>query len=102
MAACTEAAKSGKNRVLRLESLAISVAAAVLRPGKRKIEIVALRQGPRQVEGLGVAPLSRTLNLDPPGVAQAEQFGDLVKGLARRVVEGRAQQMISRQKRCTS
>ena len=73
-------------------------ATAVLSPEKREVVAVrrpVLRQGEPagEADRLRVAVGGDAVDLRPAGVGQAEQAGDLVEGLARRVVDGLAEQL---------
>ena len=54
-----------------------------------------MQQRARQLVGRVVAKLGQPRQCRPAGVAQAEQLGGLVEGLAGRVVDGFAQQLVA-------
>ena len=53
---------------------------------------LAVRQAAREHEGVAVALSGGAVNRGATRVVQAEQSGDLVVGLARGIVKGRAEQ----------
>ena len=65
-----------------------------LQAGEREVEIAAVQQGPGQRIGFRVAVVGQPGQGRPAGVAQAQQLGTLVEGLAGRVVDGLAQQRV--------
>ena len=60
--------------------------------GKREIEVAAVQQRARQLEGLRITLSRQLCQCRSAGVTQAEHLGGLVEGLAGRVVDGLAQQ----------
>ena len=62
-----------------------------LQAGEREIRLRAAEHGPRQVEALGIAAAGLALDLRPARIAEAEELGDLVEGLADGVVDGGAE-----------
>ena len=68
-----------------------SMRKAVFRPGQREVRLRAAEHGPRQVEALRIAAAGLALDLRPARIAEAEELGDLVEGLADGVVDGRAE-----------
>ena len=62
-----------------------------LEAGQREVRLRAAEHGPRQVEALRIAAAGLALDLRPARIAEAEELGDLVEGLADGVVDGRAE-----------
>jgi hypothetical protein len=62
-----------------------------LQARKRKVEVAAVQQRPRQLERGRVALLRQPRQGRPARVAEAHQLGGFVEGLARGVVDGLAQ-----------
>ena len=56
-----------------------------------EVETLSAQQGAGQGKGAGVAAFRQLLEGRAAGIGQAERLGDLVEGLARRVVDGGAQ-----------
>ncbi len=61
-----------------------------LQPREREVEAFAAQQGPRQGEPRAVAAFGQLFQRRAAGIGQAQGLGDLVEGLAGRVVDGRA------------
>ena len=64
-----------------------------LEPGQREMRLGASEHRPRQLDR-GPAARGVPLNLRPAGIAQAQQLGRLVEGLAERIVERRAEPLV--------
>jgi hypothetical protein len=54
-----------------------------------------VHQRPRQLEGLGIAPRGQPRQRRPAGIAKAQRLRALVERLARRIVHGFAEQLVS-------
>jgi hypothetical protein len=65
-----------------------------LQSRQRKIRLRAAVHRPRQREARGLAALGLLLDLRPARIAEAEQLGGLVEGLADGVVDGGAEQRV--------
>ena len=65
-----------------------------LQPGEGKIQVTAVQQRARQGECSRVALLRQARQRRPARITQAHELGRFVKGLARRVVNGLAQQRV--------
>jgi len=63
-------------------------------PGERKIQVAAVQQRPREVEGGGITERRQAGQRWSAGIAQPHQLGRLVEGFAGRVVDGFAQQFV--------
>ncbi|OIQ78955.1 beta-galactosidase YesZ [mine drainage metagenome] len=68
-----------------------------LQPGEREIEVARMQQRPRQLERCRVAALGQSRKLGAAGVAQAEQLGRFVEGLAGGVVDRLAEHPVAPQ-----
>jgi hypothetical protein len=65
-----------------------------LQAGKAEIQVAAVQHRPRQLEAARRTRLGQLGQRRPAGVAEAEQLGGLVEGLAGRVVERLAEQFV--------
>ena len=63
-------------------------------PAETEIEGVAFHSGEGEVDGEGVAMRSEAVDHGAAGVAQAEEFADLVEGFAGGIVTGLAEQAV--------
>ena len=67
-----------------------------LQAGKREMGLVASQHRPRQVEAtrISLARAARS-TAGPPGKAEPQQLRRLVEGFAQRVIDGRAEPLVS-------
>ncbi len=63
-------------------------------PAETEIERVAFHFGEGEVDGEGIAMRSEAVDHGAAGVAEAEEFADLVEGLAGGIVAGLAEQAV--------
>ena len=98
IAACKPAARSAASSAANTPSLARRSTAsrnAVLRPENEKSQPGAAQHRPRQGKTRGIAARRFALDRRPAGIAEAEQLRALVEGLARGIVDGRAETAIA-------
>jgi hypothetical protein len=96
MAACVLAARSALRASQLVPQLRLAcVSTAVFRPAKEKSRSPLCSKGRGSLKAVALPCSASATKRRPAGVAQAQQLGRFVKGLARRIVNGLAQQFVA-------